>query len=101
MLTRIATPLLLPVLLKKISYFLPLLSRRLFITRWDELIPLDETTLVSDKKIISALLCAIAAIFKSKLEVRPVKFSELQFCISKDNGVTILFSPAMDDPVPH
>ncbi len=89
------------MLLKIISYFLPLLSRRLFIIRWDELIPFDDTTLVSDKKIISALLCAIAAIFKSKLEVSPVRLSELQFCILKDSGVTILFSPAMENPVPH
>ncbi len=44
-----------------------------------ELIPLDDITLVSDRRITSDIELAIAVSFISKFAVEPVKLSELQF----------------------
>jgi hypothetical protein len=46
-----------------------------------ELTPWDETTLVSDNKIMSLFAIIIAVNLESKLPVVPVRFRELQFCM--------------------
>jgi hypothetical protein len=54
-LIRTATPLLLEELLKRISYFfLELESLKQFLILWDELTPLGEINLISDRSITSA-----------------------------------------------
>jgi hypothetical protein len=49
--------------------------------------------LVSERKMMSALFCVIAAIFKSKFDDKPVKLRELQFWISNVIGGGSLTAP--------
>jgi hypothetical protein len=60
-----------------------------------ELVPVAVITLVSDRRIISALPLTNAAILISKLHDSPDRLSELQFCISKDSGLGILAAPVL------
>ena len=62
---KIATPLLLVVEFAKTSYFLPFASLSEFFSLLNPLIPLQLTSLVSQRNMMSVLKLFIAAIFNS------------------------------------